>query len=178
NQEYPFEKMGFNGKTVYVASLKPGVYSTLGKFFMEHEMLFREGLIGGTLSSAWPLLDLSQRGAKLKYDGTSKIDGRETYVLEYIGKNNTGLEAKLYFDAQTFQHVRTKYEQRITKQMPGGPSVTQQEAQYINQLIEDFSDFKPEGDLTLPHSYKLQLVKQSPTQRVLQDWIFTLTKFS
>ncbi len=30
--------------------------------------------MGGTLSSAWPLLDLAARGAQLEYAGTKKVD--------------------------------------------------------------------------------------------------------
>src|SRR4051812_8664362 len=63
NKEYPYEKLGFDGKDVTVADLKPGIHSTLGKFFMQYEMPLRDGLLGGTLSAAWPLLDLSASGA-------------------------------------------------------------------------------------------------------------------
>lgn len=176
-QTYPHEKMGFDGKTLRVADITPGTRSTLGQFFMTHEMPFREGLLGGTLSTAWPLLDMSSRKANVKYDGIKKIDGRKMHVLKYETKNDSGLKTKLYFDAETFQHVRTEYEQRIIQQMATTPGVTQQQGDSITKLVEEFSDFKTEGGVMLPHSYKLQLSIETLSRRLLQDWMFTLSQF-
>ena len=176
--EYPRENLGFDGNTLTVADLKPGVRSTLGKFFMTHEMPFREGLLAGTLSSAWPLLDLSSRKASVKFDGMRKIEGRQLYVLRYEPKNDSGLKTKLFFDAETFRHVRTEYEKRQVQQMVTQPGVTQQQGDSITKLVEEFSDFKPEAGLTLPHSYKMQLSIEALNRRVLQDWAFTLSQFA
>ncbi|MDX6694907.1 MAG: hypothetical protein QOF02_2510 [Blastocatellia bacterium] len=178
NEVYPFERMGFDGKTLTVGEVRPGQRSTLGRFLMAHEMMFKDGLIGGALSSAWPLYDMSTRKAKLKYAGTRKVGDRKAHVLEYEGKDNTGLKTTLYFDAENFQHLRTEYEMHIIQQMPGEPSVTQQQGDAIQKVVEDFSDFKTEEGLTLPHSYKLQLSIESLNRRTLQDWAFTLSKFN
>ncbi len=177
SKEYPYERIGFDGKTLTFGNLRPGRHSTLGKFFMAHEMPFREGLIGGTLSAAWPLLDLSSRGVKLKYAGTKKVGNIKAHVLEYQARNDAGLKTTLFFDEKTFQHVRTEYERRYTQAMPSEPSVTQQQNEAVNKLTEEFSDFRSEGGLTLPHQYKLQLSIESLNQRTLQDWVFTLTTF-
>jgi hypothetical protein len=178
NQEYPYEKMGFNGKGVTVAELKPGKYSELAKFFMTHEFPLREGLLGGTLSAAWPLLNASDKDFKVKYAGTKSIDDKKAHVLEFEGRDNDGLKTKLFFDAETFRHVRTEYEKRVTQQMPTAPGVTQQQGDAITKLVEEFGDFKIEGGLTFPHSYKLQLSIESLKRRALMDWVFTLTQFS
>ena len=178
NVEYPFEKMGFDGSTLTVGELKPGVRSTLAKFFMAHEMPFREGLMGGSLSAAWPFLNTTSMTAKLKYAGTKKINGQKTHVLEYQAKNNAGLKTMLYFDEETFRHVRTEYEKRLTQQMPSQPGVTQAQNESITKFIEEFSDFKPEKGLMLPHTYKFQLSIESLNLRVLQDWVLTLGTFS
>jgi hypothetical protein len=170
--------MGYDGKALTVGEVRPGQRSTLGRFLMAHEMMFRDGLIGGALSSAWPLYDMSTRKAKLKYAGTKKVGDRKAHVLEYEGKDNTGLKTSLYFDAENFQHLRTEYEMHIIQQMPGEPSVTQQQGDAIQKVVEDFSDFKTEEGLTLPHSYKLQLSIESLSRRTLQDWVFTLSKFN
>jgi hypothetical protein len=175
--EYPRENLGFDGKSLTVADLTPGVRSTLGKFFMTHEMPFREGLLAGTLSAAWPLLDMSSRKAVLKYDGIKKVDGRQLHVVRYEPKNDSGLKTKLFFDAETFRHVRTEYEQRQVQQMVTQPGVTQQQGDSITKLVEEFSDFKIEKGLTLPHTYKLQLSIEALNRRVLQDWAFTLSQF-
>ncbi|MGI8734990.1 MAG: hypothetical protein ACR2LM_17015 [Pyrinomonadaceae bacterium] len=174
---YPHEKMGYDGKKLTVAELTPGVRSELGKFFMAHEMPFREGLLAGTLSTAWPLLNVTSRKAVLKYDGTKKLEGRRLFVLRYETKNDSGLKTKLYFDAETFRHVRTEYEHRIIQQMANQPGVTQQQGDSITKLVEEFSDFRTEGGLTLPHSYKLQLSIEMLSRRILQDWTLTLSQF-
>lgn len=176
--DYPRENLGFDGHTLRVADLTPGVRSTLGKFFMTHEMPFRDGLIAGTLSSAWPLLDLSSRKVTLKYEGLKKVDGRQLHVLRYEAKNDSNLKTKLYFEADTFRHVRTEYEKRQIQEMVTEPGVTQKQGDSITKLTEEFADFKTEGDLTLPHSYKLQLSIEALNRRVLQDWAFTLVQFS
>lgn len=178
NTEYPYEKMGFDGKDVSVADLKPGKHSTLGTFFMQHEFPIREGLLAGTLSAAWPLLNVSERGAKVKYVGTKKAGDRKAYVLEYTGGNNAGLRTTLFFDAENFRHLRTEYEKKQIQLMPSGPSMTQQQGDSVTKLVEEFSDFKAEGGLTFPHTYKLQLSIENLNRRALQDWVFTLTQFS
>lgn len=178
NVEYPYEKVGYDGGMLTVGEIKPGIRSTLGKFFMAHEMPFKEGLMGGTLSAAWPLLNAANMTAKLKYAGTKKIDGLKVHVLEYRPKNDTGLKTTLYFEEETFRHVRTEYEQRLTQQMPDKPGVTQSQNESITKLIEEYSDFKPEQGLMLPHSYKIQLSIEALKRRALQDWVFTLTQFS
>lgn len=178
NKEYPYEKVGFDGDTLTVGDIRPGVRSSLAKFFMEHEMPFKEGLIGGTLSAAWPLLNSSSRTAKLKYSGTKKAGDVKAHVLEYQPRNSSGLKTTLFFDEQTFRHVRTEYEKRQTQQMPTAPGITQEQNEAITKMVEEFSDFKTEGGLTLPHKYKLQLSIESLNRRVLQDWVFTLTTFT
>lgn len=178
NAEYPFERVGFDGKRVTVSEVRPGQRSTVGRFFMQHEMLLREGLLGGTLNSAWPLLDVTAKNPKLKYDGTKKINNRETHVIKYEARKGSGLQVRLFFDAETFQHVRSEYEYRQIQQMPDQPSVTQQQGDSITKFIEEFSDYRTEGGLTLPHTYKFQLSVESLNRRALQDWEFTLTKFT
>ncbi len=176
--EYPYERVGFDGKSVTTGELQPGIRSKLGVFFMRHEMPIREGLLGGVLSTAWPLLDMSSRSAKLKYNGTKKLGDRKAHVLSYDSKNSGGLKTSMFFDAETFQHVRTEYEKRQVQLMADQPSVTQQQGDSVTKLIEEFSDFKTEGGLMLPHSYKIQLSVETLNQRVLQDWVFSLATFS
>lgn len=176
--DYPFERVGYDGKRVTIGELKPGIRSTLGKFFQQYEMPVKEGLLGGVLSTAWPLYDMTGRSAKLKYAGMKEVENRKVHVLEYDAKSDGGLKTRLFFDAENFHHLRTEYERRMIQQMPNQPSVTQQQGDAITRLTEEFSDFSEESGLTLPHTYKLTLSIESLNQRVLQDWIFTLTKFN
>ena len=55
------------------------------------------------------LLNVSERKAKLSFEGLKKIDGQEFYVLRYRPQKKTDLDISLYFDPQTYRHVRTIY---------------------------------------------------------------------
>lgn len=59
------------------------------------DTVIREGLLGGVLTTAWPLLNVDQRKAKLNFDGLKKIDGQEVYDLRYHPHKNTDLELSL-----------------------------------------------------------------------------------
>ena len=176
--EYPYERVGFDGKNVTAGELQPGIYSKLGVFFMRHEMPIREGLLGGVLSTAWPLLDTTSKNPKLKFAGIKKVGDRKAYALTYEGKTSGGLKTTLFFDAETFQHIRSEYEKRQVQLMPNQPSVTQHQGDSVTRLVEEFSDFKTEGGLMLPHHYKIQLSVETLNQRVLQDFVFSLATFS
>lgn len=177
-QEYNNEKMGYDGKKLTLGETKPGVRTNLGGFLLTHDIVFREGLIGGALSSAWPLYDLSTRNPKLKYAGTKKIDDREAYALKYESRKGGNLEIKLFFDTETFRHVRTEYEQTIPPPPVTSPEQAAKQKETHLKMTEDFSDFKTEKGLTLPHTYKLQLTFDTSNNPLLQDWVLTLTKFA
>jgi hypothetical protein len=106
----------------------------------------------------------------------------------------------LYFDAETFQHVRTEYRQVVAAQMgasspsmgskptasdrSGGGSTgidapKEQLRDLHYNLDEVFSDFKQEGKLTLPHSYKIKLRLEKRTGPTYEaDWEIVLSKFA
>ena len=176
---YPFEKLGFDGKNFTAAYLRPGQRSTLGDFLNTNNYLFKQGLIGGALSSAWPLLDPALRHAHLEYKGIRKVNDREAYALEYLSSGGSDLQVTLFFDKESFQHVRTEYEQTIAAQLganpSGAPDQTQRETHY--KMVEEFSDFKIEGGLTLPHTYKITLSVDAQGGTFSADWIAKLTQF-
>lgn len=177
---YPHELLSYDGKTFGAVHVRPGARSPLGEFFMTHETIFKQGLIGGTLTTAWPLLNLAAKNPRLTYEGTKKIGGRQAHELRYMPRKGTELKIKLFFDAETFQHLRTEYEHTLAAALGGristtGPSAVKNEVRY--KLVEDFSNFKKEGKLTLPHTYKLSLNVQG-SFAVLQDWVLELTEFA
>jgi len=184
--DYPYEKMGYDGRKMTVALL-PGTAprSALGDFLMSHDAIFKQGLFGGALSSAWPLLDLAAKKPKLSYSGIAKINGRAVHKLDYAPPRGAGdLRMTLFFDAETFRHVRTKYEYLVSARMgprPGSsvitsPGSTGSQTGTRYELVEEFSDFKTEGSLTLPHTYRLQLtVEGQPT--VLLGWELNFSQF-
>lgn len=176
---YPGEKFGFDGKKFTVGYLTPGVRSPLGNFLLTNSGIFKEGLMGGTLSSAWPLLNLSERGAKVEYVGTDKIDGKSVHKISYSPSKGSDVNITLFFDATTFQHVRTQYDRVIGSRLASGGidnQARQTETRY--KMTEDFSDYKKEGDLTLPHSYTLQLEITKTNGSSLDKWEMKLEQFS
>src|SRR5437016_6489277 len=114
---YPREQFAYNGVTFMAAFATPGTRAVLGNFLMTNDAVFKQGLMCGVLSSAWPLLDLQSRDAQVDYAGTRKIDDRLLHELKYNPHANSDLRITLYFDSETFRHVRTEYERVIPAPM-------------------------------------------------------------
>lgn len=176
SSQYPYEKIGFDGSKVTAYQLHPGDYSSLGSFARANPEMFKEGLIGGTLSSAWPFLDLSNRKAKLEYGGTKKVNSQQLLEVRYIPSGGSDLKISLFFDADNFQHVRTVYEKRIPAQMGRTVNESARLSETRYELVEEFSDFKTEGGITLPHTYKIHL-EQVGSGTQISDWEMTLVRF-
>lgn len=175
--DYPFEKMGFDGKKATVRQFLPGQHSPIGDFILSNEVILKEGLLGGSLSAAWPLLHLSERNPKLEYNGTEKIEGRTAHKLRYSPRKGSDIKITLYFDGETFHHVRTKYERVIAATMGDRPGASAGRIDTRYQIIEDFSDFRDEKGLMLPHVHNVQFSVSSQNNPLTMDWKFTLTQF-
>ena len=177
-EEYTNEKAAFNGRKLQLGQLRPGERTNLGGFLLNHDVLFKEGLLGGALSTAWPLLNLAERNPKLIYAGTKKINNRQAHVLKYEPRNGSNLEIKLYFDAETFSHVRSEFEQTFAPPAVTRAADAARQKETHLKLLEEFSDFKAEAGLMLPHTYKVQLTFDTSNNPLLQDWVLTLTSFA
>ena len=185
--DYPYESLKFDGKKFTASQFRPGYRTSLAQFFLTHDVLFKEGLVGGTLSASWSLLELQQRNPKVEYAGIKKIAARELHTLKYAPRKGSDLKITLFFESETFQHVRTEYEETIyatDQQRIGGgggrmPSASSPRSSNARiSAFEEFSDFKPEGGLNLPHTYKFNLAIQSEVRPALIDWLFNLTDFT
>lgn len=170
SREYPFEKIGYFSGKAALPFVSAGTRSPLGAFVADHNKLLSDGLLTGSISSAWFLLDSRDLQETLNLAGKKKIQGREHYVLDYFPKNASAeFTIKLLFDAQTFQHSRTEYRHVIAPKqatfgqlgLEGGVKLT---------LIEDFEDFKTVDGLTLPHSYKIQYLSDSSSGTYEYNW--------
>jgi len=176
---YPREELGFNGSTFMAAYILPGSRSALGSFLMTHSLIFKQGLMGGTLSSAWPLLDLTKRNAELEYSGEKKVGNQMLHELKYVPRGGSDLQIKLYFDPDTFKHVRTEYERTIAGAMGDRSYVTPGTGRETRfKMVEEFSDFKKESELNLPHTYKINLITDTDAGTLLTDWTIKLTQFT
>jgi hypothetical protein len=175
--DYPHEMVGYDGKKVTAAQLRPSQYSVLGNFLLANNNILKEGLLGGTISSAWPLLDLKLRNPHVKYAGTTKVENRSLYKLEYLPRNGSDLKINIFIDSETFQHLRTEYEMVISAAMGNTPETSSRQTATRYRMVEDFSNFKKEGGLTLPHSYKLQLSIQARGTSFEGSWECDLSQF-
>jgi hypothetical protein len=111
--DYPGEYFAFDGTDVNVANMRPGQKSPLADFIYRYNGMMKEGLLGGVLSVGWPLLDLGKMDASLKYF-SAKVEGGELHGIEYTPKRDMNrVKVKLFFEPDTFRHVRTEYALKV-----------------------------------------------------------------
>jgi hypothetical protein len=184
---YPFELLVFDGKKFSASQFKPGSRTCLAQFFLTNEEIFKEGLVGGILTESWPLLNLTDKNPKLEYSGLKKIDDRQLHAIKYTPRKGSELKIMLYFEPETFRHVRSEYSRTIyaseQRRIAGGganlpPEQRQQASAARIEAYEEFADFKPEAGLNLPHTYKFHLSIQSEVRPAVVDWVFNLTEFA
>jgi hypothetical protein len=182
--DYPSEKFSYDGKKAKVAFVRTNARSILGQFVLSNTLLLEESLLGGTLSTSWALMNIADNKAKLSFDGTKKIDGKEVYVLGYLPKGGGDVDINLYFDKETFRHVRTEYKRIASaSQNRGlGTGVSRADTSLQNEsrlkVVEDFSDFKAENGITLPHSYRLNYSINGQNGMTEIEWTFNFIQFA
>jgi hypothetical protein len=174
--DYPGEEIVFNGEKVDVGQVRPGQRSSLSTFLNSYDVIEKEGLLGGVLSTAWPLLELEARQAKLDYSGLKKIEGKQLHEVKYRAKKGPGdLQVALYFDLETFRHVRTQYRLVRPAGMATDPTESSSQQDTIYTLSEVFSNFKEVDGLTLPLAERLDLTIEAQNATIMTHWIFAVT---
>jgi hypothetical protein len=191
---YPGEYFAYDGREVTVGHMSPGQKSPIADFLYRFSGLMKEGLIGGTLTSAWPLLEADSKGAELKCR-KAKVEGKELYELEYRPKNVPGdMKIRMYFDMKTFRHVRTEYRLRSRDDMSFGKPATfdgteeyqanvagagagvtgmtigESRPDSIYLLVEKFDEFRRIGGLTLPYKYELDYSLEGSGHAFIGKW--------
>ncbi len=180
---YPNEDFQSDGNDARIAFIAPGRRSHLGDWLFNENALLRESLLGGGIPSSWSLLDLSARGAKLKYQGLKKIDGRDLYDLAYFPKKgDSSLSIHLFFEPETFRHVKSTYKVVVSADMnnlrdqphgvPRGHA--QDQTELIYRLDETFSEFRIVDGISLPAHWTLQFTQEAEkTMSMTFDFSFT-----
>ena len=171
NNEYRGEQFITDGTTIEVTGLTAQFNrSTLGTFIFVQDAILREGLLGGVLSTAWPLLDVTRRQPKLSFAGLKKTDGRQLYDLGYVPRTRSDLDIHLYFEPETYHHVMTVYSLTVE------PTIRREMAnarQFENRtrLEERFDEFKTTDGLTLPTRYQIPFAEEVQNGRsTLVEW--------
>jgi len=175
SKEYPFEKIGFFDGKATLPFINAGSRSMLGTFITEHEKVLSDGLFGGIMSLRWPFLDVEKNKPKAKLSGTKKIDGRKMYVLEFTSGSND-FSIRLYFDGETFNHVRSEYRREVVPRQ-GTFGQANQQASAVVMLTEHFSDFKSVDGYTLPHAYRVNFLSNSNTASNENIWRVNVAEY-
>lgn len=172
--DYTGEDVAFDGAKAATGLLPQGRRSNLSAFLNSQSLPLKEGLLGGALSTAWPLLRLDQSQPKLDYRGLKKIDGRQLHEIGYRPRKGSGdLKVSLFFDPETFRHARTRYSFEIGASIGLRESPNQNPESHYS-LTEDFDDFRAVDGLTLPHKYRMQFSVESKSGSALYDWTITM----
>jgi hypothetical protein len=173
--DYQREHIGYDGNNFNIPFATESKRSALGDFIFSYKEVVKQGLFGGVLTSNWALLDAKNRVSKFEYKGTEKVGSAETHVLRVVPRGGSGLTIKMFFDTQTFRHLRTIYYQETQ------PLTTITEEGRVSgiryKLIEDFSNHKQISGLTLPTSYKIDYTLESPSRLNQYEWKLDLSRF-
>ncbi len=173
---YPLEKFSYNGDKSNIAFISPGSRSVLGNFLQSNKELIENGVFGGVLSNSWSLLNLDKNKIKISFDGTKKIDGKDSYAVSYGAKGD--LDIVMYFDKATFQHLRTEYKRTTSAGIGSRPEQSTGYNETRLKITEDFSDFRAEKKLVLPHKYQINYSLTGQNQTIETEWVFNLTEFA
>lgn len=178
SQEYPFEKIGYFANRVSLPYVSAGARSPLGAFIAEHEKMLTTGVFTGAMSGAWPLLDPELNGAKTKLAGKKKVGDRDAYVLEYWPKGMDSAEftIRMFFDAETFRHLRTEYRHVINPSQDTFGTLGRQSG-VRQSLVETFGEFKTVDGLTLPYSYDAHYTTESNSGTFEFFWRLALQQY-
>lgn len=169
--EYPGEHFAFDGKDVTIGRFTPGRISPLADFINQYGDVMKEGLLGGVLSVAWPLQRIQEMKPRLKYSKT-KVGGRPMHALEYIPRKGlSDFKIIMFFDLETFRHLRTEYRLRISATIGTGAATIQKEVSDAHYLLsEDFEDFKEIDGMMLPQRYTISFSAEGPQRTFLAHW--------
>lgn len=174
--DYQTEKFLYDGNKATIGFAYMNRYSPLGDFVQSNNGIVSQGLIGGALSTGWAPMQLTDGKGKFSGSSKKKIDGKEVYQLSYSVKGDADIS--LYFDAATFQHIRTEYKTMQSAPIGNRPEDSSRQNETRVKLVEDFSDFKEVKGLTLPHTYRLSYVNTGARGTTEIQWDMKLASFS
>ena len=177
SNDYPSEKIIFNGEKVNIDFVVPGTRSIVGNFLASNSRLIQDGILGGVLSTNWTLLDMTGSKGKLSAAGTKKINGVDTFQVKYFPKGGSDLNITMFFEKNSFRHVRTEYSRIASASM--GRSIDES-ARHIEtriRLIEDFSGFQEVEGVMIPINYQITFSSSGQQGTTEIRWEYELLQF-
>jgi hypothetical protein len=149
--------------------------SELATFIRGQDAPIREGLLGGVLTTAWPLLR-SDASKRLTFEGLKKVGEKELLTFRYHPKKSSDLEILIYLDPLSFRHVRTTYhaDQAAPISFNDVQSARQMPTRYL--LTEEFDQFQTTDGITLPTRYILRFRSEQQVLTKEVEWDITVGK--
>ena len=177
SNDYPFEKIGHFGDKVSIPFVNAGKRSLLGSFLAENSKILSDGLFGGVMSMKWVFNGVDKK-LRMRSVGTKKVNDRKAYVIDFLpsGSGSSDFNIKLYFDAETFHHVRSEYR----REFQAGAAVFGTQNQIASatlSLTEDFSDFRTVEGLTLPYAYSVRFNSNTNAAMYENTWGITVVQY-
>src|SRR6266567_3916894 len=109
--EYQGEQYTWDGSHSRVSANGVDKFSALAQFVQMHDVVLRDGLLGGTLNNGWAMFTLKDHNPKLHYDGLKKFNGKQAHQITYTPKkSDNDMTIRLYFEPETFRHIGSTYE--------------------------------------------------------------------
>jgi hypothetical protein len=170
--DYLGENLVFDGNGIGVSFANTNQSrSPFASFVSTQDVILRDGLLGGVLTTGWALLDVADRKPKLTLEGLKKIDGQQVYQVRYLAHKRSDVQIFLYFDQETFRHVKTVYSTSLANNV--GATITESSKLLPERttLEERFSDFKTVDGLTLPSHWNIQFTRELPNgSTTISEW--------
>jgi hypothetical protein len=170
--DYLGENLVFDGNGIGVSFANTNQSrSPFASFVSTQDVILRDGLLGGVLITGWALLDVADRKPTLTLEGLKKIDGQQVYQVRYAPHKRSDVQIFLYFDQETFRHVKTVYSISLANNV--GATITESSKLLPERttLEERFSDFKTVDGLTLPSHWNLQFTRELPNgSTTISEW--------
>ena len=153
-----------------------GNRTLLGEFLKSTSNIIKQGIFGGTLSAGWTLLNFDPKNEKIEYAGLETISNRKLHKVKYSSSRSGALNINLYFEADTFRHVLSEYQYRISPAITGDQLESSRLKEKRYTLVEQFSDFVQAEGVTLPQSYVLNLTNEEDSITTL-EWAVKFSQF-
>lgn len=176
--EYPQERLVFDGNKTAIGNANVHRNSSLGSFIQANPFILTNGLFSGTLGSSWVFLNFADSKAKVSSEGTKKINGRETYAISYTPKGGSDVSIKIFFDQETFRHVRTEYSATRSASMGRTIDESARNRESRIKLTEDFSDFKESSGIMLPGTFRIHFSYSGQNETTEVEWTSKMLEYS